>query len=575
MALFLDCPHGIKAGEGYTITASGSDCRDAVNLNWTWTPLPGGMTAVDNNNQLTITTQTVANGGAAPSSITVTVECTGPDGVVHTEQCILSVYSDEFFIVTETSEPLCQEFADCNIQCFCTEAEVTFDCVSDCFSESVTLVVEDCAQVAADKICPPEQSFSVNNAILGTKPAYIEEPECEDGCDCCEIDLDPHMPVAHWNSLCSCPTWTVTGAGINDTTAADSCSCNYGKPWVFGGTGTWSASGTIPANVDTVVIWGHNFVSGQITTDPIPPYIDPDTGSGGNPFNFEYCFDDACIGGFSRPIVIDLSKCCFVFRFIVESGVPVSTQISTTTGGSTPITNSDQVGAWLSGNGFSVLSTENQMQPDGSIRVFTTYESECLKYEDGLPFFGGISPTEQAYKAGGAALSVNGVQGSISSIESVSDPITNFNMTIDGVTVDGGPAIISHITVGEKFFFDDDGCGIRYTNPHNGTQCEFDIKESECGVLARSTREVMVPLQLDMEYVSENWMKLRYRALLRYLCDTGQPFLFQWSRNRCEGDLYYGFLDGVQSGSSYDGCYQNVSMSLKGYINQTQPKSFG
>lgn len=570
MPLFLDCPHGLQQGQGYTVSASGSDCRDAISIVWSNSGLPGGVTATPNANDYIITTQPTSTG-----SFEVTVICTGTDGEQHTETCEIFIYEEPEFVGFETSEPLCVEFADCNVNCFCTDIQIEFDCSdAECFTESATIVVQDCAEAAAEKICPDVEPIP-EAFIIGTKPAYTPIEECLDlECDCeCEEEDLPHNPVTHWNNICSCPTWVVTGAGINDTTAANTCGCAQGRPWVYNGVGNWTATGTEPAFVDSVVIWGHNLLEGCITTEPIPPTISSD-GSGGNPYCFSSCYDNACIGGFTRPIVIDLQKCCYRFEFQVQlpnenlpDGPPdppiqINDTITNTNGGSASFGDTEQFIAWLLGNGFTDIGGN-------------TYRSECLKYEEGLWYFGGgPAPLEQAYKSSSVPLSPNGVNGSVS-WEPIREPITDFNMLIDATTIDGGPAVIQHISVGEKFFYPEDGCGLRFTNPHDGTQCEFTIKESECGILSRDVREVMVPWSITIEDMSENWAQQYWRPLLRYLC-AGNPFIHQWSRNRSPGDVFYGFIDGINEGSTYQNgaCRKTVTLDLTGYINQPQEKEY-
>jgi len=273
------------------------------------------------------------------------------------------------------------------------------------------------------------------------------ELECED-----DICCSTHVPAFIINDVCHCG-WSIDGAGIEGTTAANVCSCAIGQPWIFNGSGSVTFSG--PATlIDNLVIFGHNMESATITTTPLTQF-------GGGAAQSGRCTDIICDGGYLRPITVSFAD--------------------------------------------------------------------------------------------------------------VPESVDSVTVTIDATSTDGGPVCIDQIILGRKFFLPSNALLTTFINPFTGTDYEYEIKESDCGLLSRRSRRVAVPLAVEIDCINERYAFEQLRPLMRYL--RNHQVVFYWSINNAPQEVFVGWLDGVQSGAVYeDANTQMASIQARGFISQLQDK---
>jgi hypothetical protein len=89
--------------------------------------------------------------------------------------------------------------------------------------------------------------------------------------------------------------------------------------------------------------------------------------------------------------------------------------------------------------------------------------------------------------------------------------------------------------------------------------------------LSQELNHVEVPLDVEIEGVTAEWLKKVWRPYLRWAQKYG--VLFQHSRNNCPDDLFVGRLTGPAAGSDYvSNCEHKVRLIAKGFVTQPQPK---
>ena len=442
----LACPISVIAGNVATVILTG--CQDAT-IEWSASGVATGISgdSVQVGGKANATVTTFQEGTATVVAI---CRITDADGVETVTQftCGFEVLAADTELACITSAPVSFSFVSCGESCQTSEAIFVFNCEENsCLSAQIGLVFKDCPPCEDPEECEPLERLE----MLGVERASLTP--CEDfidfGCDvvCC----DPHKPVLFWNNLFSCPGWVFEGAASEGSSVYNAAGCNPGQMWCTDGTATLVASG--PAIlVDTMIIWGHNIVAGSVTTSPLKQF-------GGAPADISLVGDDACIQGYTVPIVINFAD--------------------------------------------------------------------------------------------------------------VPESITDFTATI--ASADGGPFCIDQIFIGQKLFLPDDRLPLSFQNPHNGTDYRLEVTSSECGPLSRSLIHTPVPMALDVECVSEEYMCEKWRPYLRYAQRHG--VLFQWSRNRKPNDIFSGWITGPAGPSSYSSPHeQTVTLQAEGYITQTQSK---
>ncbi len=144
------------------------------------------------------------------------------------------------------------------------------------------------------------------------------------------------------------------------------------------------------------------------------------------------------------------------------------------------------------------------------------------------------------------------------------------DLTIDIVSNTDDVICIQQLFVGKKFFLPCDRLPATFNNPHDGSDYELDIKTSRCGRLSQTLEHVPVPLELELECVSREWLDEEWRPLLRYMRRYG--VLFQHSRNNSPKDIFSGWIPrkGGESVFDPDTCTYSVSLSAEGYTTQDQ-----
>ncbi len=135
------------------------------------------------------------------------------------------------------------------------------------------------------------------------------------------------------------------------------------------------------------------------------------------------------------------------------------------------------------------------------------------------------------------------------------------------------PICINQISVGSKFFLPRDELSEGFVNPHDGLDQEAEQILSDCGPLSRFLVRKPITVPLPILDVSTKWLKTEWRPFLRYISRYGLQF--QWSREQCPGDVFNGWVKGVQQGSSFDTCdNQSITLIMEGYITQPEVKRY-
>lgn len=147
------------------------------------------------------------------------------------------------------------------------------------------------------------------------------------------------------------------------------------------------------------------------------------------------------------------------------------------------------------------------------------------------------------------------------------------NSVTDTVTIDiqsTGLLCIQSLFIGQKLPV---SMPRSWSNPHDGTDCTQEIKESDCGPLTIVTERVEVPMTLQFQCVPCEWVDEYWRCYLKWAKKYG--FYFRWSINNSENDLFYGRLDGPQPSSRFadhNMCSKNLTLNARGYISQPETK---
>ena len=149
--------------------------------------------------------------------------------------------------------------------------------------------------------------------------------------------------------------------------------------------------------------------------------------------------------------------------------------------------------------------------------------------------------------------------------------VTSFTATITNNT--GGPVCIQNIFIGEKLLLPEDALPEDFQNPHDGSDMQLDVEVGVCGPLSQTLKHVAVPLSLTFECVDLGWIKDVWRPYIRYAQRHG--VMFQWSRNNCPQDIYWGWIEGPVQASTYteDDGY-SVTLEAEGFTTQPQPVLF-
>ena len=146
-----------------------------------------------------------------------------------------------------------------------------------------------------------------------------------------------------------------------------------------------------------------------------------------------------------------------------------------------------------------------------------------------------------------------------------------FTLTIN--SADGVTNCVEYIFVGRKMFTEELALVEGWNNPHNLLDYEAELKESDCGVLAVEYKHVPVDVTLTIACASEEWIKTEWRPYLRYI-GCGNPILFQYSINRCENAIVYGFPSGSGFSSYTDPWRQTVGLNARVFTSQPKIKRF-
>lgn len=145
---------------------------------------------------------------------------------------------------------------------------------------------------------------------------------------------------------------------------------------------------------------------------------------------------------------------------------------------------------------------------------------------------------------------------------------SSFNITLNG----SGPQCVERIIIGQKMYFPDGGLDLGYQNIFTGSDCSSDVKMSECCTpLASTSKREPVDLDLSLPCAPEWYVKQRWQPFMRYACQYGVCFMP--SVNRCPEQVFCGWFDSPQGGSSYtDPWRQTLSLQAKGFFNNPEPK---
>ena len=149
-------------------------------------------------------------------------------------------------------------------------------------------------------------------------------------------------------------------------------------------------------------------------------------------------------------------------------------------------------------------------------------------------------------------------------------PTSSFSITVNAGP--GGVACVDRIVFGQKMYFPEGTLDQGYTNIFAGSDCKTEVIMSECCTPICTTvkRE---PINLDLELICapEWYVKQRWKPFMRYACKNGVCFMP--SVNRCQEDVFCGWFESTQAGSSYsDPWRQTLSLSARGFISTPQPK---
>ena len=183
------------------------------------------------------------------------------------------------------------------------------------------------------------------------------------------------------------------------------------------------------------------------------------------------------------------------------------------------------------------------------------------------PFGGG--PTGVGVINDGACIE-GYTQPVVINFDQVNAPITDFTATI--TAAGPGPTCIDKIFIGRKMFLPDDRLPISFVNPHDGDDYELEVKETDCGILSQSIKQVPCDWSLEI-CADDEWMCEEWRPFLRYARRHG--FMFQWSRNRKPNDIINAWISGKQQGSTSNEFGEStVTLNARGFITQPQVKQF-
>lgn len=144
--------------------------------------------------------------------------------------------------------------------------------------------------------------------------------------------------------------------------------------------------------------------------------------------------------------------------------------------------------------------------------------------------------------------------------------ITDLEINID--SNGQGIVCIDQVFIGQKFFLPDDLLPASFVNPHDGDDYELEVKESECGILSRSTRHTPCDFSLEI-CADDDWLCEHWRPFLRYARRHG--FMFQWSRNRKPNDIINAWIPNKVPGSRWqeDGT-SIITLPARGFITPPQ-----
>lgn len=280
--MILGCPTSVIAGEDAVFTLS--EC-DHENQAVTWSAAGLYTNIVGTQTEAFISTEECEEG-----PITVTATCTEEliDGTIITTTLTCETFVKSVkFTECEVSENICVDVQLCGLYCECEEISVIAQCeFENCITSSFGGVAVDCLKENIDnsEIC--EQLNK--QALLGVKAILPDQCNEYWDIDCEQLCCEPHKPVFLTGDVCNCG-WTITGAGVNGTTAANACGCSAGK-LQFDGSITITGSGP-SAFVDCVVIWGHDIASGSVNFNGVTEDIN-------------LCFDGQACEGFAQPIIL-------------------------------------------------------------------------------------------------------------------------------------------------------------------------------------------------------------------------------------------------------------------------------
>lgn len=279
---FLSCPHSVPIQSNFTVDLL--ECPEGSVVSWNVT---GDQFAFPQGTSAIIRPQDSGD------TINVEVTCTDTDGNVSTVTCEILVHDSQLELTDEDGEVSCFTAIDCSETCFCTDIIIPVNCAPpDCLTLCIDINAREVVEPVTEEECVP----AVAVPLVGLKSSFTAYPVEYDCLDCEDESCRPvndDMPNFIWNDCARCPNWTVQGD------AANASDCVPGNPWCFDGSGTYTvqSSDGSECSVDVIVIYGHNIESATVSAS-VPIF--------GGDRDFSICYDQAKIGGFTRPIVVPL-----------------------------------------------------------------------------------------------------------------------------------------------------------------------------------------------------------------------------------------------------------------------------
>ncbi len=295
------CPSAVEENGRFNVSLYGLD--DYSNIVWTLT----GQQAFFGFSQRTRTI--VAATAGSQVDIEVTADLVDADGNIIdqiTLTCAVPVYDPTLDRVTTESDEMVIQAVDCGEVCFEVKGSITLNCpVPE--KEFLSIDLHTFAQTPRPVVpnTGPLTQVPVFGALLKSQ-LPVGDSLCDDCDDDCFYDipqpLDHDRPAIIYNNAAHCPGWSAPG----DQAKA---FCYGGEPYCFSGSGSLTISGPQACSADVIIIYGHNFENVTVTSS---------AGVFGGSRNFGLCQDRAQIGGFTRPLVVNLADLVTSNSFTID-----------------------------------------------------------------------------------------------------------------------------------------------------------------------------------------------------------------------------------------------------------------